>query len=93
MVSCHQVLVAQWIECKSLPVDKSLVDYGVALKELYKHRLHSFPQRLFVDLYIRSCLDDRRLEPELVVMVSKTFVDRHSLPYVQRSAADVVQHI
>jgi hypothetical protein len=26
-------------------------------------------------------------------MVSKTFVDRHSLPYVQRSAADVVQHI
>jgi hypothetical protein len=26
-------------------------------------------------------------------MVSKTFVDRHSLPYVQWSVADVVRHI
>jgi len=26
-------------------------------------------------------------------MVSKPFADRHSLPYVQRSVTDVVQHI
>jgi len=38
-------------------------------------------------------LDDRRLEPELVVMVAKPFVDRPPLSYVKRSVANIVQNV